>query len=211
MVCPNSSSSSFTSLRNGAGASRSPRPPRRQPTCVQDHWRVAGHRYDVAGDRCDPHRPSFLYTASPNGIITRHLACALDGTSRQVDAAFALDDTLVIGKCRAVGRSLAVEKGDPQALDLRKRLIERTLTDIDEKATWLQTHQAGSNYAVGSYQWVLPVGVTPFKEFIHSRDSRFWIDEQLPRVLSPGELQKALEDGTLRAAAARSPNRVKLS
>ena len=135
---------------------------------------------------------------------------ATDGTSRQVDAAFGLDETLVICECRAVARSLAVERGSRQALDYRKQLIERTLTDIDEKAVWLQEHPAGSNYDISCYQWIMPIGVTPFTEFIHSRDARFWLDDQIPRVLSPGELREAIDDGSLSTAVTLSPNRLKL-
>lgn len=133
-----------------------------------------------------------------------------DGTSRQVDAAFAAGDTLVICECRAVARSIAVEKGDPRALEKRKEVIEKALADIDEKAAWLREHRTGSNYSVDSFKWILPVGVTPFKEFIPSREARYWIDEKIPRVLSPAELRNALDDGSLLAAAARSTSRVKL-
>jgi hypothetical protein len=129
-----------------------------------------------------------------------------DSTSRQVDAAFALDDVLVICECRATARSIAVERGDPQALAYRRQVVEKALTDIDEKAQWLCEHRLGTNYDVRPYRSILPMGVTPFKEFIHSREARFWVSDDLPRVLSPGELQKALNDGSLLAASKNCHN-----
>jgi hypothetical protein len=152
-----------------------------------------------------------VFTHRGSSVLPTGELHGADGTSRQIDAAFALGDTLAICECRAVGRSLAVEKGQLRALAKRKEAIEQALSDIDEKANWLVSHRVGSNYDVRPYQWILPIGVTPFKEFIHSRESRYWIDEQLTRVLSPGELQHALENGALLAAAARSPNRVRLA
>ncbi len=135
---------------------------------------------------------------------------ATDNTSRQVDAAFALDDVLVICECRASARAIAVEKGDPTALAFRKQVVEKALTDVDEKAQWLREHPLGTNYDVRAYRHILPIGVTPFKEFIHSRDARFWVTDDLPRVLSPGELKEALDDGSLLAASDNSPNAVRL-
>lgn len=135
---------------------------------------------------------------------------ARDGTSRQIDAAFDLGGILVICECRAKARSLAVEKGDAKALEVRRQLIERALSDIDEKSRWLSSHPLGRNYDVGDYQFILPVGVTPFVEFIHSRDIYFWIDSETPRVLSPIELRKRIDDGSLATAAQSSPNLVRL-
>ena len=135
---------------------------------------------------------------------------ATDNTSRQVDAAFALDDVLVICECRATARSIAVERGDPQALAYRRQVVEKALTDIDEKAKWLSEHRLGTNYDVRAYRRILPMGVTPFKEFIHSRETRYWVSDDLPRVLSPGELQEALDDGSLLAASKQSPNAIRL-
>jgi hypothetical protein len=133
-----------------------------------------------------------------------------DGTRRQVDAAFALDDILVIAECRAVTRSIAVDRGDLQALEKRKQVIEKALNDIDEKARWLASHREGTNYDVTPYRLILPVGITPFTEFISSLASRFWISDTLPRVLTPAELAAALDDGSMTAAAPASPNAVRL-
>ena len=125
-------------------------------------------------------------------------ACkSCDGGQTQIDAAFEADGRLVIAECRAVSRSIGFERGDPQAIQYRNQVVEKALKDTDDKAKWLADHPDGTNYDVRKYRDILPVAVTPFVEFIPSLDSHYWLTEDLPRVLTPGELRAALEDGTL--------------
>jgi len=149
-------------------------------------------------------------TRRGGSVLPTRALKAPDGTERQIDAAFAIEDTLVICECRAVAKSIAVFRGEPQALEKRIRVIETALSDVDEKAHWLASHPQGSNYDVTQYRLIMPVAVTPFLEFIPSRSSRYWIDERLPRVLTPAELQEALTDGSIRTAAPHCPNSVRL-
>ncbi len=120
---------------------------------------------------------------------------ASDGSARQVDASFAADDTLVIVECRAVGRSLGMERGDPAAVKYRNDLINRTLRDVDDKAQWLRGHSR-ERQDIMRFRRILPIGVTPFREFIPSRDRYYWVTDTLPRVMTPDELTSALDDGT---------------
>jgi hypothetical protein len=129
-----------------------------------------------------------------------------DGTSRQIDAAFAAGDILVIAECRANARSIAFDRGEPEAIARRREVVEKALDDIDEKAQWLKRHPNGTRHDIRGYRAILPVGVTPFDEFIPSRAPRYWIDSWLPRVLTPDELLDALEHGTLARALKDCPN-----
>jgi hypothetical protein len=43
--------------------------------------------------------------------------------------------------------------------------------------------------------------VSPFVEFIPSLAPRYWLNDTLPRVMTPDELRKALADGTLGQAS----------
>lgn len=132
---------------------------------------------------------------------------ALNGESRQIDAAFEIDDILLIIECRAVGRSLGVDRGDPSAIQYRINLLNRTLSDIDEKARWLARNPVGTNYDIRKYKNIIPIGITPFVEYLPSLDSFYWIDT-IPRVLTPEELKINLEDRTLKDAVMKSTNRV---
>ncbi len=122
---------------------------------------------------------------------------ALDGSRRQIDAAIRAGRNLVVVECKAVSRSLGVDKGDPRAQEYRVSLIERALREADEKARWLATHRSGSNYDVSAYDRIIPVVATPFVEFIPSLAPHYWLTPTLPRVLTPDELSQAADQGTL--------------
>jgi hypothetical protein len=132
---------------------------------------------------------------------------ALNGEIRQIDAAFEIDDILLIIECRAVAKSLGVERGDPEAIQYRIDLLNRTLSDIDEKAYWLAQNPVGTNYDIRKYKIIMPIGVTPFVEYLPSLDPFYWIDT-IPRVLTPDELKRNLEDQILKDAVMKSVNRV---
>jgi hypothetical protein len=73
-------------------------------------------------------------------------------------------------------------------------VIERGLSEVDEKARWLASHPVGTNYDVTNYEYVLPVVISPFVEFIPSRDIRYWVSKDIPRVLAPTEFENLLND-----------------
>jgi hypothetical protein len=133
-----------------------------------------------------------------------------DGTSREIDAAFGVEDVLVIAECRAVARSIAVERGDPRALEKRQSVVDKALEDIDDKAWWLAAQPVGKNYDVSAYRVILPVGITPFREYIPSREQHYWIAPWLPRVLSPDELHAQLDNGAIAKLAATCPNSIQI-
>jgi hypothetical protein len=128
---------------------------------------------------------------------------------RQIDYAVACDSHLVIAECKAVGMSIAFDRGEPQAIKYRtNNVIERGLSEVDDKARWLATHPVGTNYDVTNYEYVLPVVISPFVEFIPSRDTRYWVSKDVPRVLTPTEFENLLNDApTIRNAFNRVPLR----
>jgi hypothetical protein len=117
-----------------------------------------------------------------------------NGQSREVDAAFGCGRSLIIVECKANARSIAYDRGDFAALSFRRKKFEDALDQIDEKAVWLSNHPKGINYDISNYEAILPVVVTPFKEFMPSLNERYWIRPQLPRVLMPHELKELLGD-----------------
>ena len=122
--------------------------------------------------------------------------CRADtGERRQIDYAVACGSHLVIAECKAVGMSIAFDRGEPQAIEYRtNNVIERGLSEVDDKARWLATHPVGTNYDVTKYEYVLPVAISPFVEFIPSQDTRYWVSKDVPRVLTPTEFENLLKD-----------------
>lgn len=133
---------------------------------------------------------------------------AFDDSSRQIDAAFGLGRTLIIVECKANARSIAYERGDLAALQFRRRAFEEALRQVDDKATWLSAHPKGANYDITEFGAILPVVVTPFKEFMHSLDPRYWIKPRLPRVLMPHELEELLAEPNVESIARQSASAV---
>lgn len=126
---------------------------------------------------------------------------ASDGSSKQIDASFGAGRVLIIVECKVKARSFGFERGDPEAIGQRTAFIDESLHQVDEKALWLAHRPVGRNYDVSGFDWILPLVVTPFVEFIHLKDRYHWINEATPRVISPWELQTALADGLLEQVA----------
>ena len=122
---------------------------------------------------------------------------ALDNQEKQIDASYSMGDRLVIVECKAAGKDIGFDRGKPDSIRNRVELVERILNEVDEKANWLSEHPRGTNYDIRHFREILPIAVTPFVEYIPSLNSRYWLKESLPRVLTPAELKKALEENTL--------------
>ncbi len=120
---------------------------------------------------------------------------AADGSSRQVDAAFAVGNVLVVVECKVKAQSFGFERGDPVAIEQRNMFVDQALRQVDDKAIWLSQHARGLNYDISRFDWILPLVVTPFVEFIRVKDANHWLDDVTPRVITPWELRAGLADG----------------
>lgn len=118
-----------------------------------------------------------------------------DGVEREVDAALAVGKTLILAECRAFGRSFGIERGDPASIEFRNNKIRKALADADEKASRLAAAPVGRNYDLSAFDRIVPVAVTPFAEFIPSLDQHYWLTADIPRVLTPPELDDAIKAG----------------
>jgi hypothetical protein len=122
-------------------------------------------------------------TRATESPLSHRQLFAKDGTSRQVDASFAIGKRLIIAECRAWSRSIGFEKGKIDAVKQITAKIEKTLRDVDKKAQWLANNPVGRNYDVSRFSEVIPVGVVPFPEFIPSLFEWYWLRPGVPRVL----------------------------
>jgi hypothetical protein len=133
---------------------------------------------------------------------------ALDGSKKQIDASFEDNDMLIIAECRAFGRSFGIDRGEPAAIQYRLRKVNEALRDIEGKGRWLASHAKGMNYDVSGYRIIIPVAVTPFREYIPSLNYWYWLTPSVSRVLSPSELDELLSDESVLEEAARSQNSI---
>jgi hypothetical protein len=167
---------------------------------IATHPRIRGGSEDFKGDLLEER-------VAGEQVIPSAPSRAHDGSEKQIDASYARSGVLVIAECRAIARSGAWERSDPEAVAYRQRKLEKLLSEADEKARWLARHIVGKNFDISPFTHVLPVAVTPFKEYIWSTDARLWIDREgdLPRILTPEELSRLLARDDLPRIAAAHP------
>ena len=130
------------------------------------------------------------------------------GEKRQIDYAVECGSHVVIAECQAVGTSIAFDRGDPQAIKYRTdNMVELALSKVDDKANWLAVHPVGTNYDITAYDYILPLAISPFVEFIPSQDTRYWVSKDIPRILTPKEFENLLNN---RDAIVNAFNRISL-
>ena len=134
---------------------------------------------------------------------------ASNGEERQVDYAFSVGKYLIIAECKVVWKSIGFDRGDPDSIKHRTdNVVELSISQADEKASWLALNPVGTNYDISPYDYILPVGVSPFVEFIPSRDTRYWISDTIPRVLTVKEFHDLADD---KSSITNAYNKVKIT
>ncbi len=128
-----------------------------------------------------------------NSILPKKSCESFNGGKRQIDFATEKEDILIIVECKAVAKSIAYDRGIKRAIDYRtENVVNRALTEIDDKALFLYNNVTGKNYSIIKYKYILPLAVSPFVEYMPSLESKYWIDREHPRVLTPLELKSFL-------------------
>src|ERR1035437_4233664 len=113
---------------------------------------------------------------------------AIDNSKKQIDASYELEDYLVIVECKTKGQSFGFQKGDIDSIKMRERFIYDSLIDVDTKAEWLIKNPIGRNFNISKYKGIIPILVTPFIEFIPSKDKFYWLNNKYARVFTSFEL-----------------------
>jgi hypothetical protein len=119
----------------------------------------------------------------------------INGQKKQIDASFAVGSRLVILECKAIGKSIAFDKGDANAIEYRVDKFNKALKEVDEKASWLASHPQGTNYDIRNYNEILPIVISPFIEYTPSLNKFYWLNTDIPRVITPIELKLYLDNG----------------
>lgn len=118
----------------------------------------------------------------------------LDGTSKQVDFSVVRGDTLILAECKAVARSFGVFGGQSKAIEHRNRnVIDKGINDIESKIQWFLAHPKGTNYDITHLKYIVGLVVSPFTEFIYSLQDKYWLNDELPRVLNLMEFKNLLQ------------------
>jgi len=137
-----------------------------------------------------------LVTQQLGNVLPQGACRALDGSSKQIDASILADSLLVIVECKALGRSLGYTRGSRKAIAFRQRKIDEALAEVTDKANWLAARPVGKNYRLDeNIKSICSIVVTPFVEFIPSTDTKYWIRDEVARVLTPAETVELARNG----------------
>ena len=127
-----------------------------------------------------------------------------DGTSREIDISFIYRGFLFIGELKSNKMSLSYITGDTKSLQFRKAKMIDALSQVDNKAKWLSLHVSGTNYCIQKeIKAIVPFVVTPFKEYIWSRNNNLWLTDSIPRICTPSECEMLCNDDVINALASR--------
>lgn len=121
----------------------------------------------------------------------RHLR--IGESAREVDAAVRVNDTLYLCECRAMEKPLDLRLSKPEKLARRNQDMLDKLEQAETLAKLVRDSPRGDNYDFSWAADVVHVVVSPFCEWIWSRDARLWIDESTPRVLSAVEAVRLMQ------------------
>lgn len=112
---------------------------------------------------------------------------------RELDLALVVGDKLWIIECKAWGQDWRVRHGEYTALHKRWEELEKSLAQAESLAAILQHTRTGTNYSVPASVKQFDFCVcTPAAELIPTREPRFWISPDVPRILTPSELTQVL-------------------
>jgi hypothetical protein len=117
----------------------------------------------------------------------------LNGSSRELDAAVRIGDSLLIFECVSVERPLDYEIGNPSTFSARQDRLDAKVTQALSLAEFLQANPKGKNYDFTGVEKFKPYVVSPFVEWIWNRSERLWLEDGTPRILSAWEAIRLLE------------------
>ena len=125
---------------------------------------------------------------------------SINGAERETDAAVRSGTTLYLCDCRTIERPLDFEIGRPKTMEGREELLSQKLERVKSIREFVTTYPKGTNYDFTWATEIRSIGVSPFVEWISSREPDRWIDydADLPWILSVQEALVAMEPPTTR-------------
>jgi hypothetical protein len=111
---------------------------------------------------------------------------------READAAIKIGSTLWLIEAHSMWRPLDYEIGGIDVIRKRVEQFSEKLDQIASIRSELEAAPVGSNYDVRWAKRIEHCVVSPFVEWIWSRDPALWMDAETPRLLSVSELVELL-------------------
>jgi hypothetical protein len=110
-----------------------------------------------------------------------------DEEKREVDAAVRIGKTLLVCDCKAMERPLNFDQGSLRQIQVRCAEFDKKVDQVLSLAEFLRSYPVGRNYDFSWATQIVPLVLSPFVEWIWSRDARLWVTQELPRILTMSE------------------------
>jgi hypothetical protein len=122
-----------------------------------------------------------------------------DGTEGDVDCAFIHKGVLFLAECKAFSTSPEFDQGLPFALHSKQQKIDAALKQVDDIAAKISQQLKGRNYELPKeVKFIVPLVLTPFPEYIHTRSDAYFLTLDIPRICTPEELVQYLKHFRIR-------------
>ena len=134
-------------------------------------------------------------TNKTKSILPTSQCLANNNSSKQIDYAIGVEKILVICECKLKENSICYYKGNMQSIKQRREnVIDQSIDESNQKAIWLSENPKGKNYDISGFDYILPIGLSAFKEFMPSTSKKYWINEVIPRVLTIEEFNEIIDN-----------------
>lgn len=120
--------------------------------------------------------------------VTSGKLYAKDGSYRELDAGVLVEDKVFLFECVSIERPLDYEIGKHKTLNSRKDRLIGKIEQAKSLKSFLLENPKGTNYdftGVAEFEWFV---VSPFIEWIWSKEDDLWMNKKTPRILAPEEV-----------------------
>ncbi|SDE12210.1 hypothetical protein SAMN04487777_10737 [Priestia aryabhattai B8W22] len=119
---------------------------------------------------------------------------SLKTKSKEIDASFYIGNVLFILECKSINVSFGFDMGTKKALDYRKRKNLDALNQVREKVHFLIENKNDLTLPLPrEVEYLVPIVVSPFAEYMWEKSDLLFISDDLPRVLTIEELSQISE------------------
>lgn len=143
------------------------------------------HDQAAKGELFEEHFRKSIERANLELLEERHLKYGK--IEREVDAGVRVGNTLFLCECRAMERPLDFEIGRLKTIELRNLEFSKKVNQAASLEEFVRVHPLGSNYDFTWADRIVSIVVSPFIEWIWSREPSLWLTDSVPRILSARE------------------------
>lgn len=113
---------------------------------------------------------------------------------RKPDIVVSLENNvIVIIECVSYERPLDFEYGNKEKIGKRQKWLESKLEQARTAKVFLERNAVGKNYNYGCAKRFEYLVASPFVEWVWSLSPEYWVNGEIPRILSPFEVVEALK------------------